>query len=216
MEREKHSSIPFRRGEVEEYERKRYRGIDQKLVHMREKGIIQEILKRVGDRDARALDVPCGYGRFSSLLLEQGMYLASSDLSFHMVKRAIERDEESGWPLGVVADCKLGLPFKDGVFSLLLSMRFFHHLHQKEERKAVLEEFSRVTKEWVVLSYYQMNLLHHLQRKLRRKIKKSKTRIKMISRGEFERELREKGFKIVRIFPLFKGIHSHHIALLKK
>jgi len=216
MKKEEPLNIPFQKKEVEEYEQRRYRGIDQKLVHIRERGILRKILKKIGEDTLWVLDVPCGYGRFSPLLLRRGLLIVSSDLSFHMVKRAMERSECSDWRSGVVADGKLGLPFKRGVFDLLLSMRFFHHLHQKEERKAVLAEFFRVTKGWVILSYYQINFFHLFQRKLRRKIKKSKTRIKMLSRREFEREVREGGFKTIRIFSLFRGIHSHHIALLKK
>ena len=207
---------PFKKQEVEQYERKRYRGLDQKLVHSREEKILRKILEEIGKEDARVLDVPCGYGRFSPLLLERGLSLVSSDLSFHMVKRAVERNEESARLSGVVADGISGLPFKRKALDFILSMRFFHHLHQEEERKAVLGEFSRVTKEWIVLSFYQLNPLHVVQRKLRRRIKRSKTRIKMLSREEFQREVEGEGFKIVRVYPLFKGIHSQHIALLRK
>jgi len=209
-------SNSFKKQEVEDYERKRYRGLDQRLVQAREKRILRKILYRIGKEDALVLDVPCGYGRFSPLLWERGLSLVSSDLSYHMVKRARKRDEESVRISGVVADGILGLPFKQEVFDFILSMRFFHHLHQEEKRKAVLGEFSRVAKEWVILSYYQINPLHVFQRKLRRRIKKSKTRIKMLSREEFEREVEEVGFKIVHVFALFKGIHSQHIALLQK
>jgi len=135
-----------------------------------------------------------------------------------MVKRASEKD---GQPLsrflsGVVADAKQGLPFKKGAFSLLLSLRFFHHIHEKEEREFILKEFSRATSGWVILSYYQKNLLHILQRKFRRRVKRSRTRIKMILRKEFNREIEGAGLRAVRVSPLFRGIHAHHIALLKK
>ena len=79
-----------------------------------------------------------------------------------------------------------------------------------------MEEFSRVSSSWVVLSYYQSNALHHVQRRLRRKIKKAPTRIKMITRLEFLEEARESGLDIVKIFPLFRGLHAQHIVLLKK
>jgi SAM-dependent methyltransferase len=207
---------PFKKQEVEQYERKRYRGLDQRLVHSREEKILRKILEKIGKEGALALDVPCGYGRFSPLLLERGLSLVSSDLSFHMVKRAVERNEGSIRHSGVVADGISGLPFKGKAFDFILSVRFFHHLHQEEERKAVLGEFSRVAKEGIILSFYQLNPLHVLQRKLRRRIKKSKTKIKMLSREEFQREVEEEGFKIVRVYPLFKGIHSQHIALLQK
>jgi SAM-dependent methyltransferase len=118
--------------------------------------------------------------------------------------------------MGIVCNFVSGLPFKPGVFELVLSMRLFHHLHEPEERRSVLREFSRAAAGWVILSYYQANALHRLQRVLRRAVKRSRTRIRMINRREFQKEVRGAGFEIVRIFPLFRGIHGHHIALLKK
>jgi len=214
----KPSNIPFKEHEVEEYERKRYRGIDQRLVHGREGRLLRKILQKIGDGPHLVLDIPCGYGRFSGILLDKDFSLVSSDLSFHMVKRASEKggQSHSRFLSGVVADAKQGLPFKKGAFSLLLSMRFFHHVHEKEEREFILKEFYRATSGWVVLSYYQRNTLHNLQRRLRRKIKRSRTRIKMIPRREFYKDVDGAGLEVVKIFPLFRGIHAHHIALLKK
>jgi len=207
---------PFQEHEVDEYERKRYRGLDQRLVHKREKKILRKILQKVGDGSMLVLDVPCGYGRFSDMILKKDLSLVSSDISFYMVKRTREKSSHPAYPLAVVADVKKALPFKQGVFGILFSIRFFHHVHRKHEREAILREFSRVTSRWTVLSYYQMNFLHFLQRKLRRKIKRSKTRIKMIPRKDFESEVKCAGYNIVRIYPLFRGIHSQHIVLLRK
>jgi SAM-dependent methyltransferase len=170
----------------------------------------------VGPSSLPVLDIPCGYGRFSRQLKDNGFPLISSDLSFHMVKRAKEKNDHTEGVLGVVVDAKQALPFKRDVFFLLFSMRFFHHVHEKEEREAILKKFFRVSSDWVVLSYYQKNLLHILQRRLRRRVKKSRTRIKMVSRKEFHEEIRGAGLKVVKIFPVFRGMHSHHIALLKK
>lgn len=214
----KQSSIPFEKHEVEEYERKRYRGIDQRLVHGREKRLLRKMLHKIGGGPLLVLDVPCGYGRFSNVFLDKDFSLVSSDLSFHMVKRSREKSGQprSFFHSGVVADAKQGLPFKKGAFSLLLSMRFFHHIHEKEERESIFKEFSRATSSWVILSYYQKNLLHILQRKLRRRIKKSKTRIKMIRRKEFYKEVEGAGLRVVKISPLLRGIHAYHLALLRK
>lgn len=209
-------NVPFEKHEVEKYERRRYRGIDQRLVHGREMRILRRILHRIGPSSLPVLDIPCGYGRFSKLLQEKGFSLVSSDLSFHMVKRARERQEEAGRILGVVVDAKKGLPFKRDVFFLLLSMRFFHHVHEREEREAILKKFFRVTSGWVIISYYQKNLFHILQRKVRRQVMRKRTRIKMVSRRELYEEIRGAGLKIVKVFPVFRGMHAHHIALLRK
>lgn len=211
-------NIPFQKYEVDEYEKRRYRGIDQRLVHMREKKILVKILKRLRGDSLFTLDIPCGYGRFSELLLEKKFALVNCDISFYMVKRAEERRLTAGQflKLGVVADAKKGLPFKSDVFDCLFSIRFFHHIHDEKERELILKEFSRVSGRWLILTFYKSNFLHSLQRKLRKKIKKSKTRIKMISYREFVSVVERSGLSVVKMFPLFKGLHSQQIVLLKK
>ena len=175
-------------------------------------------LEQITKKKGLALDLPCGYGRFSNILGGQGFKSVNCDISFHMVKRACEKSGgiASSARAGAVANAKQGFPFKDGVFQVVFSLRFFHHLHEKEARTFILNEFSRVSKGWVVLSFYQVNLLHKIQRQLRRKVKKSSTRIKMLLAEEFAEEIEQAGLKPVRIISLFKGLHSQHIALLKK
>jgi SAM-dependent methyltransferase len=210
--------MPFSKNEVTDYEKKRYRGLDQRLVHSREQKILKKIFDGIGETSGLALDLPCGYGRFSDFLLERGFGLINCDISHAMVERANERAVKliRGEAGGAVADATLGLPFKEAIFSLVFSMRFFHHIHNSQDRRKILDEYCRVTSGWAVLSYYQSNALHKVQRKFRRKIKKTPTRIKMITRQEFQSEAEESGFEVVSIFPLFRGIHSQHIALLKK
>jgi SAM-dependent methyltransferase len=213
--------VPFQEHEVADYERRRYRGIDQRIVHRREIRILKRSLRLVGEAPsaaspALALDAPCGYGRFSGLLLEAGYNPVSCDLSLAMVRRARAKGLISPNPMGIVANITEGLPVRAGAFPLVFSLRFFHHLHRPEERRAALGEFARVGSGWLILSFYRANVLHQVQRALRRRVKRSKTRIKMISGREFAEETAGAGFRVVRVFPLFRGIHAHHVALLKK
>lgn len=216
MMSERSSSVSFLKHEVEDYERRRYRGLDQRLVDQREKVILRRILGGIHEDGNITLDIPSGYGRFSDLLLERGSALVSSDLSFHMVRRAKERSSLGGFHSAVVSDAKKGLPFKGEAFTVLVSMRFFHHLHKKEEREFILKEFSTVSSKWVILTFYRRNLLHSLQRKLRRRVKKTKRRISMISRKEFQQEVNRAGLSVVKVFPLFRIFHAQHIVLLRK
>jgi SAM-dependent methyltransferase len=212
------SSHAFKEHEVKEYERKRYRGLDQRLVHRRESRILERFLDQITFGSGYALDIPCGYGRFSSLLAKKGWSLISCDYSLSMVKRAGSSGEGNqtlkNW--GVVADAKKGLPFRVETFPILLCMRFWHHVHDPAERRTILDYFSDVTSGWVILSFYSVNTLHRLQRRFRRKIKKSPTRIKMITKAEFYNEILEAGFECLEVVPLFPGIHAQHVALLKK
>lgn len=213
--------MTFQDHEVADYERRRYRGFDQRWVHGREMRILRKALRIIQDEEPGrssdlALDAPCGYGRFSALLIDAGYRPVSSDLSPAMVRRARAKDPISPAPLGVVADLTRGLPVRAGAFPLVFSLRFFHHLHKPEERRIALREFARASAGWLILSFYQANPLHRAQRALRRRIKKSRTRIKMISAREFREEAAGAGFRVIRVFPLIRGIHAQHIALLKK
>lgn len=210
----------FTSHEVKDYEQRRYRGLDQRIVNSREQRIIRRLLKKIMKEKIsglEVLDIPCGYGRFTQALLTGNNRLINSDLSFFMVKRAVEQGQAlQADVLGAAADTKKGLPFKENVFDLLLSMRFFHHVHEGSDREAILHEFFRVSREWVILSYYKANLFHQLQRKIRRKVKRKQTRISIISSQRFKKEVLDAGFEIIQTYPLIRGIHSQWIAFLRK
>ena len=108
------------------------------------------------------------------------------------------------------------LPFRAGAFDLVFSIRLFHHIHSPESREAILGEFSRVSSAYALVSFYRANGLHEVQRRLRRAFGKSRTNIKMVEPGVFEKAAAEAGFSVVRVRPLFGGIHAYHLALLKK
>ena len=228
---------------VRDYERRRYQGIDQRIVHARETRLIRKCFSLIREAQglpeggAAVLDLPCGYGRFTDLLRDYARRLVASDLSFEMVRRAVRRPgapadsvikndlvvadaaevaDTALRPEGAVANAKQGLPFKAGIFDVVFSVRFFHHVHDPLDRARILGEFQRATAGWAIVSFYRMNGLHGLQRRLRRKFHKSRTNIKMIEPGTFEAEAAAAGFEVVRVFPLFRGIHAYHLALLKK
>ena len=208
---------PFRKDEVEDYERRRYRGLDQRIVHNRETRILERIFRGVtGGGPLSVLDAPCGFGPFPKFLLERSAFLAATDLSPAMVERTASRETGKARPRGVVADLKRGLPFESGSFSLVFSMRFFHHLHESGDRRAVLAEFGRVSRRWAVVSFYRLNPLHRFQRWVRRASGKGRTRIKMITREMFFEEARQAGWRVVRLYPLLGGIHGQHIVFLEK
>jgi len=210
--------IFFKDREVLDYEKKRYRGFDQKIVDWREKRIAGRMLKQDKGSAKRILDIPCGYGRFSEFLAKNSVYLISADLSFSMVKRAMENRFSSGIDKGsgTACDAVEGLPFKAEIFDGIFSLRFFHHLHEREQRIHVLKEFFRVSSSWVIISFYSLNSLHKAQRRIRKMAGKSRAHINMMSKKDFIGEAREAGFYVEKICPLIKGLHSQHMVLLKK
>jgi len=206
----------FTRDGVRDYERRRYRGLDQRLVHSREMALIKKLARAAGTAGL-ALDLPCGYGRFTPFLRGRGFAAIGADLSVEMARRSAENAAGAG-PAPVyraVASDAARLPFRTGVFDLLLSIRFFHHIHTPDGRAAILGEFRRVTSGYAVISFYRINGLHAVQRRLRRLFGKSRTNIKMLERGVFEKAAAAAGFEVVKVVPLFRGIHAYHLALLR-
>jgi SAM-dependent methyltransferase len=209
----------FTKDGVRDYEKRRYRGLDQRLVHAREMKLIRKMVDRVRSdtTEGLALDLPCGYGRFTSFLRDRGFRVVGADLSVEMARRAAENAAGAGpvpFYRTVAADAGR-LPFRSGAFDLIFSIRFFHHVHTPEGRAAVLREFRRVSSGYIVVSFYRANGLHVFQRRLRRAFGKSRTNIKMLETGIFETAAAEAGFEVVQVKPLFRGLHAYHLALLK-
>ena len=216
---------PFDRAGVADYEKRRYKGIDQRLVDRRERRILERAFARLRELDAAAwagpagplvLDAPCGYGRFSAFVLGSGARLVSADLAGPMVARAMERDRSGRHIGGAATDLRGGLAFKAGAFDYALSMRLFHHLHSAADREAVLRELARVASRGVVLSFYRFRGLHALQRRLRRLFKPNRRDIRMMAGETFEREALAAGFVVDRAYPLFRGIHAQQIVVLRR
>jgi SAM-dependent methyltransferase len=205
----------FTAQEVARYEQTRYRGWDQRLVHRRETKILEKIFTIIGPESGSALDIPCGYGRFTGFLAGRGLQPFCSDYSMAMVRRAVHRSQEQPAPSGFVADAKQRLPLKDGSMEVILSMRFFHHIHEPETRRIILSEFGRVSRRWVVVSFYQSSPIHRLQRGLRTLFKKTQRKIKMIDAKDFRTALEGSGLTLERTFSLFGGIHAQKVVLLR-
>lgn len=65
--------------------------------------------------DAHILDVPCGWGRHTSLFAEQGYQVTGADLSFELLRRA------AAGPRYVAADVR-SQPFADATFDVVINV----------------------------------------------------------------------------------------------
>ncbi len=207
----------FTKEGVKKYAKTRYRKADQKYVHRREEAILRSYLKRAAGGPGLILDIPCGYGRFSPLLLEFSSSIIGCDQSLSMVRHMQNQHPLSPNRLwGVVGDAVGGMPFKAEAFAGVVSIRLFQHLHERSEREAALKEFARLSQRFVILSYYRRNALHMAQRRLRRWIKPSQTTIDMVIHSEFLEDIHKAGLDCISEKAVLKGLHAHHLVLLHK
>ncbi|HCX64778.1 MAG TPA: class I SAM-dependent methyltransferase [Eubacteriaceae bacterium] len=98
------------------------------------------------------LDVGCGTGAFSSVLDDFGLKVTAIDPARKMLKIAASKTKEQ--PIRFEQENILeGLPYEDNAFDVVISSYVVHGL-EKEERKQMYKEMSRVAREYVLIHDY--------------------------------------------------------------
>ncbi len=210
-------SQPFgSRGAVEFYERKRYKTSLQRRVDQRERATLAELIERYAGRGGRALDVPCGYGRIVPVLRALDYQLVLSDISADMVSFVKDRDDLGPGARTFQGDLLKGLPMKDGEVDLACSIRLFQHLHSPEWRVAALRELARVSRRWVILTFYDAASLHWYSKRLLSSLKGKPVRVKMLERTLFAEEAKQAGLTVREFRPMLPRIHAQTFVVLEK
>ncbi len=97
----------------------------------------------------KVLDVGCGAGRNTVLLLKMGFDVWACDLHESMVRRAREKSKKylrnKTNKRIVMADMKR-LPFKDSVFNVIIANGIYHNVDSLSELRAAVGETARVLK----------------------------------------------------------------------
>lgn len=199
-----------------EYDKERFSSIIGKIIDWREKHII---LKAMGssnhDFKCGVLDIPCGTGRLSYFLSEQGYDLVAADISSEMLVQVKLKEKSLGRHqdidlVNADAEC---LPFSKDAFDIVVSLRLFGHL-PPNIRKKVLGEFHRISKSRIVVAYYMQKSIQGLLRKQRRK--KAETQWYPITRADLLEEIESVGLKIEGEWPLtFYGFSETIVVQLR-
>lgn len=139
----------------------------------REKRCILRALAGV-PRGSLVLDLPCGTGRITTFLLDEGFKVVAADASQHMISQA--RDAcliRQGGDEAALDDAvrfshedvmKIGFP--DGAFDAVVSNRLFHHFTEAPTRQRALSELARVSRGPVVVSFFCSFALSALKQRI--------------------------------------------------
>jgi 2-polyprenyl-3-methyl-5-hydroxy-6-metoxy-1,4-benzoquinol methylase len=191
--------------QVERYACKRYRHWDQRWISNREASIVSRIFQRYRLRGP-ILDVPVGYGRFQELLSAHGP-VQSLDFNYYAV---LYQQQRLGISRASVNGLAENLPYKDNSFEIVFSMRLFQHVHERDQRVAILKEFKRVSRRWMIVSLYLQTPLHTLHRR----ISHPPSRITMLTKTQLLEELDAAGVRLEKMVAVVPGVHAHRICLL--
>jgi len=133
------------------------------------------------------LDLPCGHGRFAPLLAQHAERLIQGDLAASMLER---RNHASEWAL---QGSLLALPFSANAVDLAFCFRVLHHFPEAELRARALAELGRVSRRWVLTSYYDAGSFPVWRDRIRGR----KRKLTSCSHAAFENEAAAAGLRVV-------------------
>ena len=184
--------------------------------HWRDKRERQCVLNALASipHGSRVLDLPCGTGRLTRLLVDQGFRVTAADVSHAMLAQA--RDNHATGRLSASNTfphvkfehrdiMQTGYP--DGCFDAVICNRLFHHFTEPATRLRALRELRRISRGPVVISFFNTFALdaayHRLCDILQGQTPKDRIPIAFKA---FDAEIRLAGFRVQKKIAVRWGI----------
>jgi len=205
---------------VSDYSGKFERKWNERVNNWNEQRLLQRLLRSasVGKVPGLALDLPCGYGRLYPIVREIAGQIVEGDWSFHMLstaQMAQGNGKKPGPVISYVRCTALRLPFGNGAFDFVLSVRLSHHIRDHQERIQYAREIMRVSRKWVVFTYFDQTSLKYRLHEFRRRFNGKRPKWTLHPR-EVEELSRAEGFDLVGSMCISRFFSGHRYALLRR
>ena len=107
------------------------------------------------------------------------------------------------------------IPLRDDAVDGTICVRLSHHLPTANERQRLLEELLRVSRRFVIMSYFDHYSLKNVLRRLRRPFNRKSPKLTMTT-SEVAEFARHRGARLVAAPPLSRIGSGHRFALIVK
>ncbi|MEI6260927.1 MAG: class I SAM-dependent methyltransferase [Deltaproteobacteria bacterium] len=197
---------------AENYDKRRFFSLFGRLIHIIDMRALDAATTNL-PKGSLILDVPCGTGRLTTHLANNGFRVAGVDISKEMIQIA-KRKDYSGNLEEFMNSPAENLPYPDKHFDHVTSGRFLAHL-PPESRVAVLKEFARVSKGEIIVGYHILNVFADISRYVRTcgQIKHFKlSRVHMV---DALCEISDAGLQIIKTVKLIPVIHDYRYFILQ-
>lgn len=164
-------------------------------------------------RGCEVIDVPCGAGRVSRMLLDHGHRVTGADLSRDML---LEASSALGSEARLLRADLTRLPFPGESFDHAFCIRLFHHIPSPAIRVAMLRELARVTRGIVVLTFFHPISTHNFARWLRGRLTGKKSLRVSFTPRTLHREAAEAGLTLERTLAVSAYQKDLWFAVLRK
>jgi len=170
------------------------RSLHGRKVDAAERRLVARVVRGLGVRGP-VLDVPCGTGRFVPVFAAAGCEVLAGDVSSEMLALARQAAEEAGAVCRCFSSDSRRLPMPDRTVDLAFAMRLLHRVRDPAERVGVLRELGRVSRRWVLFSFYNRRSARGLRDRLR-------GRYPGETRSAIRRDVAEAGLRLERFLPI--------------
>lgn len=194
------------------YNTKYEREWHKRFTTKREYRVIGECFRIAGPQDL-VLDLPCGCGRLCGALHPYARRHVEMDVSLEMLKFA--RENLSEWKPGLAEASAFHIPLRDGAVDLAFSARLFHHVPDPKERTQYIRELCRVSRKWVIMTFFHTWSFKNVLRMIRRPFNRKRPKVTMTTE-ELREVARAAGYEVVTTIPLFRLASGHHYAVLRR
>lgn len=198
--------------EAAAYDDNRFRSIRGRLVDGLEKRALVRALELVPG-NPHILDLACGTGRITQLLLEKGYQTSGADISEAMIQVAAGRLKRFSNLCGLYVANAERMPFPSQTFDGIVCVRLMGHV-PPVVRLHMLTEMKRVTKDWIIVAYYISDAATDFKRAIKHSLGKCPQMWFPISGQGLELEIRRAGLRIVRKIALCQYVSEACMVLV--
>lgn len=191
----------------------------------REQRCIAQAMSACGlANNSLVLDLPCGAGRLTPLIVDAGHRLVAADSSPHMVAQAVEVwnrqagvGEERRNRASFRVDDVMNTGYEVAKFDLVICNRLLHHFTDSSTRVRALAELSRVSRRWVIVSFFNSGTVEAKWKRIFKGMtgQRQTTRLP-ISLEQFKRDSASAGLRITKCFPTQGIISPQWYMLLER
>jgi len=173
--------------------------------------IFRHELEALAERwqNGKLLNIGCAHGPDFLLFRQQGFDLYGVDFSNEMLKLALKYSRKYHFAVNLSLADACSLPYLDETFDWAISIATYHHINNKEQRQAALNELRRVLKpggeafitvwnRWQPGFWFKWKETHIPWRTRDKTLHRY---YYLFSYPELERLVRKSGFEITKSFP---------------
>jgi len=180
------------------YFEKHQHGFWRRFKTWHEAGMLRRALHLAG-QPKTVLDLPCGTGRFWSVLAEEaGRKIFAADLNPPMFQAGLQfRPVELTKRVEVFQASAFSIPRPDEFVDCVFCIRLFHHIAKREDRLRILREFKRVSSSTIIISLW-IDGNYRARRQQRRPVRPGRgSDCHVVARKAIEQEFAECGLTVI-------------------